>query len=72
MQVDMAAGTLKFWVDGKPYNPGSTSEVTGSLRWATTVTWEPWTDSDYEESERKKELEALYALRDRYDEEDDD
>ena len=62
--------------------------MTGSLRWATTVTWkgttveivptpqlqpwEPWTDSDYEESERKKELEALYALRDRYDEEDDD
>jgi hypothetical protein len=39
MQVDMAAGTLKFWVDGKPHGPGYTSGVTGPLRWATSVPW---------------------------------
>ena len=39
MQVDMDAGTLKFWVDGKPYGPGYTSGVTGPLRWATSVMW---------------------------------
>jgi len=37
MQVDMDAGTLKFWVDGKPHGPGYTSGVTGPLRWATTL-----------------------------------
>ena len=37
MQVDMDAGTLKFWVDGKPHGPGYTSGVTGPLRWATNV-----------------------------------
>ena len=37
MQVDTDAGTLKFWVDGKPHGPGYTSGVTGSLRWATSV-----------------------------------
>ena len=37
MQVDTDAGTLKFWVDGKPHIPGYTSGVTGPLRWATTV-----------------------------------
>ena len=37
MQVDKDAGTLKFWVDGKPHGPGYTSGVTGPLRWATTV-----------------------------------
>ena len=37
MQVDTDAGTLKFWVDGKPYGPGYTSRVTGPLRRATTV-----------------------------------
>ena len=37
MQVDTDAGTLKFWVDGKPHGPGYTSGVTGPLRWATTV-----------------------------------
>ena len=34
MQVDMDAGTLKFWLDGKPHGPGYTSGVTGPLRWA--------------------------------------
>ena len=29
MQVDLDAGTLKFWVDGKPHGPGWTSGVTG-------------------------------------------
>ena len=37
MQVDLAAGTLKFWLDGKPHGPGWTSGVTGQLRWATSV-----------------------------------
>ena len=37
MQVDTDAGTLKFWVDGKPHGPGYTSGVTGPLRWATTM-----------------------------------
>ena len=37
MQVDLDAGTLKFWVDGKPHGPGWTSGVTGRLRWATSV-----------------------------------
>ena len=33
MQVDLGAGTLKFWKDGKPHGPGFTS-VEGPLRWA--------------------------------------
>ena len=37
MQVDLDAGTLKFWVDGKPHGPGWTSGVTGRLRWAASV-----------------------------------
>ena len=37
MQVDLDAGTLKFWLDGKPHGPGWTSGVTGRLRWATSV-----------------------------------
>ena len=37
MQVDMDAGTLKFWVDGKPHGPGYTSGVTGPLRFAATI-----------------------------------
>merc|ERR1712086_1068717 len=37
MQVDLDAGTLKFWVDGKPHGPGFTSGVTGRLRWATSM-----------------------------------
>ena len=37
VQVDTYAGTLKFWVDGKPHGPGYTSRVTGPLRWATSV-----------------------------------
>ena len=37
MQVDLDAGTLKFWLDGKPHGPGWTSGVTGRLRWATCV-----------------------------------
>ena len=36
MQVDMDAGTLKFWLDGKPHGPGYTSRVTGPLRWVAT------------------------------------
>ena len=36
MQVDLDAGTLKFWLDGKPHGPGYTSGVTGRLRWATS------------------------------------
>ena len=39
MQVDTDAGTLKFWVDGKPDGPGYTSGVTRPLRWAATVSW---------------------------------
>ena len=39
MQLDLDAGTLKFWVDGKPHGPGWTSGVTGRLRWATSVIW---------------------------------
>ena len=37
MQVDMNAGTLQFWVDGKSHGPGFTSGVTVPLRWATSV-----------------------------------
>ena len=37
VQVDLDAGTLKFWVDGKPHGPSWTSGVTGRLRWATSV-----------------------------------
>ena len=37
MQVDTDAGTLKFWLDGKPHGPGYSSGVTGPLRWATNV-----------------------------------
>ena len=37
LQVDMDAGNLKFWMDGRLHDPGYTSGVTGSLRWATTV-----------------------------------
>ena len=37
MQMQMDAGTLKFWVDGKPHGPGYTSGVSGPLRWAATV-----------------------------------
>ena len=37
MQVDLDAGTLKFWVDGKPRGSGFTSGLTGRLRWATSV-----------------------------------
>ena len=40
MQVDMDTGTLEFWVDGNPHDPGYTSGVTGPLRWATTVTYQ--------------------------------
>ena len=36
VQVDTDAGTLKFWVDGKPHGPGY-SGVTESLRWTSTV-----------------------------------
>ena len=39
MQVDLDAGTLKFWLDGKPHGPGWTSGVTGRLRWATSVAY---------------------------------
>ena len=37
MQVGLDAGTLKFWLDGKPHGHGFTSGVTGRLRWATSV-----------------------------------
>ena len=37
MQVDLDAGALKFWLDGKPHGPGFTSEVTGRLRWASSM-----------------------------------
>ena len=37
MQVDMDAGTLKFWLEGNPHGPGYTSGLTGPLCWATTV-----------------------------------
>ena len=39
MQLDLDAGTLKFWLDSKPHGPGWTSGVTGRLRWATSVIW---------------------------------
>ena len=39
MQVDLDAGTLKFWLDGKLHGPGWTSGATGRLRWATSVYW---------------------------------
>ena len=50
IQVDTDAGTLKFWLDGKPHSPGYTSGVTGQLRWATNsrVTWPlRWGVSEY-------------------------
>ena len=37
MQVDTDAGTLKFWVNGKPHGPGYTSGVRGPLQWATSM-----------------------------------
>ena len=37
MQMDTDAGTLKFWVDGKPHGPGYTSGVAGPLRWAISM-----------------------------------
>lgn len=37
MELDLDAGSLKFWVDGKPHGPGWSSGVTGSLRWAACV-----------------------------------
>ena len=37
MQVDLDAGTLKFWVDGKSHGPGWTNGVAGRLRWAACV-----------------------------------
>ena len=37
MHVDMDAGMFKFWVDGKPRDPGYTSGVAGPLRWAATL-----------------------------------
>ena len=37
IELDADAGTLKFWVDGKPHGPGYTSGVKGRLRWATSV-----------------------------------
>ena len=39
MQVDMDAGTVKFWVNGKPYGPGYNSGVIGPLGWVTAVPW---------------------------------
>ena len=40
MQMDMDAGTLQFWVVGKPHGPGYASGVTGPLHWTTSVFWE--------------------------------
>jgi len=38
MQVDVSAGSLKFWVDGKPHGPGFACGVQEApLRWAATV-----------------------------------
>ena len=39
MQVDMDAGILKFWLDGKPHRPGYTSEVAGPLCCAATLAY---------------------------------
>ena len=36
IQVDLDAGTLKFWVDGQPHDPGWATEVMGPLRWAVS------------------------------------
>ena len=44
MQVDLDAGILKFWVDGKRHGPGWTSGVTGPLRWAVNVFSDPGVD----------------------------
>ena len=59
MQVDTDAGTLKFWVNGKPHGPGWSSGVTGLLRWGTLMYFtdnaveivptpglQPWTEWD--------------------------
>jgi hypothetical protein len=37
LEADLDKGTLRFWVAGKPHDPGYTSGVTGRLRFATTV-----------------------------------
>jgi hypothetical protein len=37
MEADLDKGTLRFWVDGKPYGPGHSSGVTGRLRWAVCL-----------------------------------
>ena len=34
MEADLDAGTLKFWLDGKPHGPGYMSGVRGRMRWA--------------------------------------
>jgi hypothetical protein len=36
MESDLAAGTLRFYLDGKPHGPGFTN-LTGRLRWAAVV-----------------------------------
>ena len=41
MEVDLNAGTLRFWVDGKPHGPGWTSGVAGPLRWAVHLHGRP-------------------------------
>ena len=37
IQVDLDAGTLRFWVDGQPHGPGWATGVTWPLRWAVSV-----------------------------------
>ena len=37
LELDMDAGTLKFWRGGKPHGPGWSSGVKGRLRWALTT-----------------------------------
>ena len=37
MQADTDAGSLKFWLDGKPHGAGYSCAVKGCLRWAICV-----------------------------------
>ena len=62
LELDMDAGILKFWRDGKPHGPGWSSGVKGRLRWAMTTfeegtavqivptpDLEPWKERDGQE-----------------------
>lgn len=59
LEADLDAGTLRFWVNGKPHGPGYESGVKGRLTWAIATAWtgdsaqivptpelEPWAEWD--------------------------